>query len=376
MFAGLYMGWEDAKIAVTGKSALATIVSAKLVIDGKEFVPETGPVVLKDKEVEYRIKFSNPTSEVITFTPRVKIYNRMSTGELLQEFSGESVVVPTKSTAQTTINLPTFDYKPMVYAVEVEFLDAQGETRAPSVTGRYMILGDMATIQSVAIDKNNLAKGETANVTVFYQPPPFDQFSPTGDRPQVGEADLTVALYSENNSPIGLASQKIDLDSVDTSAILVVTATGKARALGVTAVISKDGIELSKYSAQLTPPTEGAAPTNTGNLGTIFMFIIIAVIVLIIGAVLLAVINKKNKSMPPQPPSTQTPPTNPAPPSSNNVSNNIPTALAILLIGAVAASLVIGANLVQATGTFTGGTFISSSVGSGVSNDWRTPDVF
>src|SRR3989344_5333686 len=42
IFAGLYMGWRDAKIAVSGSPAIVTVTDAKLLIEGKEFIPETG----------------------------------------------------------------------------------------------------------------------------------------------------------------------------------------------------------------------------------------------------------------------------------------------------------------------------------------------
>jgi len=378
MFAGLYMGWQDAKIAVLGSPTILKVTDAKLVIGGKEFIPETGPVVPKGGTVSYKVNFSNPTNETISFTPRVKIYNRLSTGELLQKFSGESVTITAKGTSQTIINLPTFDYKPLVYAVELKFFDVAGELRAPGVTGRYMILGDMATIQTVSIDKTSLAEGETANVAIFYQPPPFDQFSLTGDRPQVGEVDLTITLFNENNASIGTVSKKINLDLNETSTVLPVIAVAKAGTLGVTATISKNGVELSKYNAQSTPLTEtGGSTTNTGNLNTIFMLIVIAVMILALGAGLLMII-KKNKNLPPNSnlPANQVSPSSPPPPTSPT-SSGILNLLIVLLIGmTLAVSLVLTTKFVKAAGTFTGGTFISSSVGSGVDNDWRTPDVF
>ncbi|KKQ47023.1 MAG: Fibronectin type III domain protein [Candidatus Yanofskybacteria bacterium GW2011_GWC2_37_9] len=359
VFAGLYMGWRDAKIIVVGTPAIAKIIDAKLIIAGKEFVPETGPVVPKSKGIEYRIKFSNPTTEVITFLPRVKIFNRMSTGELLQKFSGESVTITAKGTSQTIINLPTFDYKSLVYAVELEFIDAAGEVRAPSVTGRYMILGDMATIQSVAIDKDTLAKGETVNVTVFYQPPPFDQFSPTSDRPRVGEADVAVTLYDENNALIGAATKKINLDLDETSAVLPLMVTTKAHAIGVTAVISKNGTELSTYSTKLTPSAETGAKDDVGGLSATSIVVVIAIVILILGAFLLKLIKKNRNSPPNSPPSATT---------SNGISN---LAIALLVGATLAVSWGLSPEVAQAWCTFTGGTL------TGCSNIYhREPDVF
>ncbi len=359
VFAGLYMGWKDAKIIVVGKPAIAKITDVKLIIAGKEYMPETGPVVPKGKGVEYRIKFSNPTTEAVTFIPRVKIFNRMSTGELLQKFSGESVTITAKDTSQTIINLPTFDYKPLVYAVELEFIDAAGEMRAPSVTGRYMILGDMATIQSVAIDKDTLEKGETASVTVFYQPPPFDQFSPTGDRPRVGEADVAVTLYDENNALIGAATKKINLDLDETSVVLPLIIAVKAHIIGVTAVISKNGTELSTYSTKLTPSAETSAKNDASGSSTTPMVVIIVIIILTLGALLLELIKKNRGSPPNSSPSATTP---------NGISNLI---IALLVGVALTVSFGLAPKVAQARCTFTGGTL------TGCSNIYnREPDVF
>ena len=378
IFAGLYMGWRDAKIAILGSPAIASVTRATLLIGGKEFIPETGPAVPKGGTVEYRINFSNPTDKTISFTPHVKVYNRLSTGELLREFSDDTVIVKAKETAEAVINLPTFNDRPLVYAGEITFLDRAGDVAAPAVTFRYLILGDMATIQSLAIDKASLTKGETANVTVFYQPPPFDQFSPTSDRPQVGEVDLTVALYDENDTLIGTASKRINLDGDETSAVLPLTVSAKARTLSATAVISKNGTRLSTYSTELTPPTAVGATTADGGLSAISIVIAIAIVVLLLGVLVLELI-KKSRGSPPSssPPSGENPlappPLPPSPPSSVSTPSTVSNLVVALLVGAaLAVSWGLAPEVAQARCTFTGGTF----TGCSSSTYDLEPDVF
>lgn len=343
MFAGLYMGWSDAMIFVAGASLFADVTSAKLVINGKDFAPEAGPVVPKAGTISYQVKFRNPTKQSLTFIPNVRVYNRLLSGELLKEFSGERVVLAAGQSTSINLSLPTFDYKPLVYAGEVRFLDDGNNPVAPTISFRYIIFGDMATIQTVAVDKTSLVSGETAKVSVFYLPPPFDQF--TGEVPKVGEADLTVTLLNEKNSPVGTASQKIDLDSNNTSAVLMVTATAKAKALSALAIIAKDGVELSRYGANLSPTAENGVPAESGDWAMLAIWLVIGITALIIGGILWTVMkNKKQGSnLPPASP--------PAPPTIPTQTFTGPSNLtaALLIVGvALAASLGISAIKVSA----------------------------
>lgn len=344
VFGGMYMGWRDASVVVTGISLpQAEITRAKVVVDGNEFVPESGPAVAEGGWVEYRLQFSNPTDERIIFTPKVRIYDRLPTGELLDEFPADRVSIQAGKTAVAAIRLPTFGYQPRVYAVEIRFIDAEGNARAPNVTGRYIILGDMATIQSISADKKSVRAGEDAAVTVFYLRPPFDQFTDT--RPRVGEVDLLVTLYNENYLRIGEAAKKIDLDTRGTSETLTIQASETARAIGATAVISKDGAVLASYQSWLSPVSEhgDARPAEEDDAERSPRRVLNIILLLLAGFVLLVAIFK-GKTAPPKPPEGQAPT-----PGSASGGNVLGALLALCMAGAaLLASFGIGAGTAYA----------------------------
>lgn len=283
IFGGRYLGWSDVRIAVAGNASILTVDRAVLVIGGKEYSPETGPVVPQDGKVSYKVTFSNPTTKSVTVTPSIKIYDRLSTGKLLEEVVGKPITVAARAKVSTTINLPTFEYKPLVYAGVATFMNAEGQIGAPEQTFRYMILGAITTIQTASIDKKSVASGDMVNVTVLYTQPPFDQYTHT--RPEIGQAQLKVVLVNENQEEIGQGSAIIDFEKGETSAVVPVVASKNARGISVSATILKDGNVLSSYNAMLSNSATSNVASETEAANQVLWILLTALIVLIVIAV-------------------------------------------------------------------------------------------
>lgn len=293
MYAGFYLGWEDARIMVKGTTSLVQTDSAEILVGDIPYGTEIGAVVEKDKTVAVRIKFSNKTTENITFTPSVKIYNRINTGELLNEFKSDIVTVEGGKSKTVTVNLPTFDYKPLVYAGEIDFLDQSGQPKAIKTTFRYMIMGDMASIQTATSQSQSGSAGDVVNVDVLYGRPPADQN--TMDAPKVGTVDVRVSLFDGAGNAVGESVVKLDLNKVGNKISVPVTLTANASSLKVLTTIEKNGAILAKDTNNLTGPKKPEPVTESINIvGVIAGLFIVGIILLILLVVIFKMRKPKN----------------------------------------------------------------------------------
>lgn len=297
--AGSLVGWSDVRISIKGTASVASILEADLIIEGQKFPPETGPAVAKGKVIDYRIVLKNPTNSAINIVPRVKVYNRSSTGALLKDYKETPITLAPKENRTVIFHLPTFEYTPRVYAGEIVFLDSFGEVRAPSVTFRYMILGNMATIQSVSSDVQSVEAGGRVNVTIFYAGAPFDQI--TRERPKVGIVNFTVSLSNENGVLIGRTIEEVNLDLPEKPAVVSIVAKEAAKAIKVDVTLEKDGIVLARYGTSLTEKSLalGKEPSPKTNADLLTTFAIIIMIIIAGGIIVLL---QKKKTPPPAPP--------------------------------------------------------------------------
>ncbi|OHA20461.1 MAG: hypothetical protein A2836_02715 [Candidatus Taylorbacteria bacterium RIFCSPHIGHO2_01_FULL_45_63] len=280
MYAGFYLGWDDVRISVAGTSSLLNVASSSIEIGGVSYGAELGAVVPKGGTVGFKVSFSNPGTELITFTPNVRMYNRISTGELLNEFKSDSVTVSSKSTKTIVIPLPTFDYKPLVYAGDVSFLDEASQPKASVATFRYMILGDMASIQTVTSESQSGSKGDVVNVDVLYGGAPLDQG--TGEAPKVGIVDVKVTLFDGVGNKVGENTAKLDLDKFGNKITVPVSLSASASSLKAVASIEKNGSVLATESNTLTKADSSQANVNPASFNMAWAGIYALFILLII----------------------------------------------------------------------------------------------
>ena len=174
--------------------------------DGKKYPTGSGPMVGKDrveKQISLHISFKNTTTEKIQVTPKFKIFNQFKQDVILKEFDGEHITVGPKSISEiSSTELPVFDYTPGVYFGRVEFLDGNGEKRAQGLNIRYIVDGDIATIQTFTSDQKSVNNGEILKIKLTYSGKPIDIAKVYRDKviqPKEESLDVAVKIYNESD---------------------------------------------------------------------------------------------------------------------------------------------------------------------------------
>lgn len=289
--AGIPLGWSDAMLKITGGLPLVNVISAGLNVDGRNFGLQNGPTVYQDKTGELAVTITSNSTENFTLIPKVVIYNRTVGTTPLSENTLPTInILANKAQEKYNVNfaLPTFDYKPGVYAGRLDLIDAQGLRRASPIDFRYIIAGDIFTIQGVSVDKESVKKGEDVKLTAAFTGSTYDIV--TLETTGAEEADLAVELYDQRGKIVARYTELVNFNKVQ-SQIFTLKAEKDAEALAVKIVISKNGEILTTYSSVLSE--NFSEKGEDFNLWSIIMYAVIAILIVIIFFLLL---RKKNKN--------------------------------------------------------------------------------
>ena len=299
---GQPLAWANGLFTVAGSMSAVTVDNFSIGLGGQFFTPTTGPTVHEGETPTVVVGLTNPQKTSMTLSAQIKIYNRVVTGDALYSSTSVAFVLTANAKKTLTYNLPLFDKTPGVYAGTINFVDANGASHSPVLEFRYIIGGDIATIQSVNTGKGVAIKGQKVNVSVTYSGAPFDTRTLQGIN--VGNADLSVTLYNEKDELVGQASSSVSVTDVATQ-FLGITALTDARALRADAVLTKGGKTLSKLSTSFSPAlntlsSTPVVPTSSAPSGLIIWLLVAAgvLVLLIVGVFII----KKNKQSPPTPP--------------------------------------------------------------------------
>ena len=281
---GTSMGWNDAMINVSGGSGILTIKSSNISVNKNNFILQEGPTIYKDQKATLNFTFQNTTNNKITTTPFVNIYKRPEPDKILSSFYAKTISIEPGSQAQVSIDLPTFNYSPQIYVGDVSFLGTNTTLEAPKKEFRYIIGGDVATINHVSSDQSNVAQGQTFNVAIDYSGSPQDIM--TGNMPGSGNYDFNIKIYNQNNKIVGNYSDKTDFNSGYLKTISF-KAIRNALALRAEITVLKDGKTLASYKADLSSNYKQEAGKldvrNFINLKTAIL--VLAIILIIIGII-------------------------------------------------------------------------------------------
>lgn len=292
---GQSLYWTAARFNISGSMSAVSVQSASIEIGGEFFLPQTGPTIHAGESPSIVVGLSNPLTTTVSLTPKIKIYNRVTTGApLYTSTSTTAFTISANAKKSVSYPLPLFNNKPGVYAGTIDFVDSAGALRAPTIDFRYIIGGDIATIQSVDTGSGTVAKGQTVNVSVLYSGSPTD--TRTLEKTSVGSSTLAVSLFNEKGVLVGQITTSVDVVDTQTKTVGIVALTD-ARALRADVVLSKDGKVLSNFSTSFVPalnllPPE---PTSFANIGWVLLIIILILLL----AFFLRFMKKKNKSIPP-----------------------------------------------------------------------------
>lgn len=272
---GFPLGWADQRISVDGTLSFAKVTSATVVINNTPYPVESGPVIRDGDSAFIAVSLAGATAD-LTLTPTLIIYDRsVSNGAELSRTALKAFTLASKGNATYEYELPLFEH-PGVYAGLLTFADETGSQRVPTITFRYIIWGDIATIHSVSSDVSSGAVDAPVAVTVEYGGPPFD--ITTGAEYTSGPGTLAVRLFNESDVFVGEGSASIALLE-DEAMIVPITLSEPAQALRAEVTITRNGTLLATMNAPLSEMSGAVFIPSTQSMAITLAVLLLALFI-------------------------------------------------------------------------------------------------
>lgn len=274
---GIPLGWSDAFIKITnvGNVQYLDIVSLRLDVGTSTFGLQEGPTIPVGKSAVLDVVVSNPTSQSVTFTPTIDLFNHVVIGDPILTVTASSTTIAAGKQKEFFISLPTNNNAPLVYVSHVSFPDANGVQRLSSVDARYIVQGDIATIQSVATDKNYFNKGDVVNVTLNFSGTPLD--ITTGDNQSSAVYDTEVKLLDSQNQSLASWSGSIDYNATSSKTVAL-TAQQAGNGYTVDVTVTKAGKLITHYSTKIA--SENISVSSSQSKWLYFVTFLILILIL------------------------------------------------------------------------------------------------
>jgi len=245
-------------IGLTGKNIklgnfleAVSINSAYITAQDKEYSLQQGPTVKKDTSPKLILEVKNTNSTDIVLFPKLIVYDVVPSKPEVGSKAYDSFTVKAGENKKITLDLPAFS-KAAVYDGQMSFLDKEGYDRAPFISSRWIVEGDMATIPGVNINKSSFKEGEVAIIDVRYTGSPVN--IETGESADIGTGTMKVLLLNEKKEIISEGVKDVDLNTMSGVATFESIALKDASSVNVDALITKGDVELVRYSTTLTDP--------------------------------------------------------------------------------------------------------------------------
>jgi len=284
---GAPLGWADAKLNITDSGIPAvSIDKANVVVDGKEFYLNEGPMVHLDKKVSLKLSVSNKTNKDITeATPKISIYEMDYVRQPLGTFSEAQFSLAAGTKQDFNFDLPTFNYTPKVYAGEMVIVDKNGVNRSTPLRFRYIVYGEVVNIRNITLDRNWANKGEEINIKVSYSGTPFDIIS--FETPPITPSDFSLKLFNEKNQLIAEYSDKTTFDALGEKDVKL-TLQKNANAMRAEITVLKNGKVITEYKTSFPEK-----PKASGNQNLVYLLVGVVLILIIVAVIIFVVKNKK-----------------------------------------------------------------------------------
>jgi heme/copper-type cytochrome/quinol oxidase subunit 2 len=282
---GTGLGWADSMIKITGGTGFLQFDSAYIQVGKDKFGLQDGPMIYSGGKASLNIIFKNNSGVAVSATPVVSIYNRSEVGGLLKTFSEATTTIKSSSNLTLNINLPIFNYDPKVYVGKLDLIDSKGNKVAPSLDFRYIVNGDIVTINNITTSVQTVRKGDSLPLTIDYSGAPFDIMN--GKISTTTPADLDIKITNEKGVLVGEYTDKTDFNT-GSKKILNVPITANAGAISVEAIASKNGKILADYKATLSELSKTNAQSGWLNFFSLKNISLILLIILAIVVIFLA----------------------------------------------------------------------------------------
>jgi uncharacterized repeat protein (TIGR02543 family) len=275
--AGIPLGWNSVLIKINGVSGVLKNDSAYIEVDGQKFSLQEGPTIKEGKKGEVHIFVSNPLKESASVSGKINIYNRTITGKLLGTYNTEFLEIKSGEKQEFVLDLNKYISEPGVYEGSFIILDKENVVRAQEIKFRYIIWGNIVTIQKVVADKEFINRGEIVNLDISYTGSPFDITN--GETPDQKPMNTKIVLSDLKDNVVANYEGLIDYNK-GASVKIPLTATKNADyiKIGLT-VYDESGKVVTSYNSVLSDTTkERVQDSNNWSIIVLLIVIILAVI--------------------------------------------------------------------------------------------------
>ncbi len=293
--AGIPLGWSDDHITINPKQGIVVppslaITNAQLKLGTSTFPLQAGPVVHVGEHPTLIITLGSSTTQSVI--PYVALYNRVIMGTPLQAATGTPIAI-THKTFSISLPLPT---TAGVYDTRVILANIAGVQLAAPLDIRYIVAGDIVTIQSLTSNVTSVSANSPFVLTLQYTGSPFD--IRTGAVANQSTSTLTVTVANELGTTI--ATSQGPLDPAGGSLTIPLTASADATAMTATATVTNNGKVIATYSTNLSPNVAAArAKALATSTTSPWFYIILSIVLLVFIFIIIRMLKKKKLSTTP-----------------------------------------------------------------------------
>lgn len=276
---GFEMGWADQPISVSGTAnALLRAATSTVVVNDSIYGADEGPTVYSGDIISFKGAYSS--SAGISLTPSIALYKNAISATPLRTLGGTAVSFSANKNTDVTVALP-LDLDPGTYIGVVRLNDIHNVNYSELVSFRYVVGGDIVSINSLSIDQKLLKSGDTPNVTIIYTGSPADI---TGSHMPhaVGAATAHIKLYDEKGGIISDTSADTTIESAGGQLSFQVPVNADARGISADVTIEKGGKVLAEKKSVLSVAPPVVPETSTLNLPYIILGVTGAIVLLLV----------------------------------------------------------------------------------------------
>ncbi len=301
---GQLITWGDSDYFNIKKGGEGIMINSAAVVlsNGESFGLGDGPTIYKDKDPKSAsivLSVTNPNDTSITIIPQINLYKQSDMLEI-QESKGTSFDLKAKETKQVAIPLPTALYKPGIYLTDIILKDSSGRQLESFVEARYIVGGNIATVQSISVDKEILNNNELFALDALLTGTAPDMSEIRSGKPSSTDSEekgtVTVNIYNEKNQLVASVKDTF-LISGNTVLKKYIKSSASAQALRVSVTVHNDlGELILDYKKNLSADYDIKAAEFEKNHTRPLNKLLFATLLLIIGVIIFFMMKKNRAS--------------------------------------------------------------------------------
>lgn len=253
-------GFGSKEVLVQGAVAPISVSNGAIKLsNGKEFGLMEGPTIYSKADSKNN-DYANSADVVVSLTsnedtvlnPKVEIYawpdNLVLSSSVLSDVS---VKLEKDKSKEVSIHLPDFGYNPGVYDGRLTFVGSDLKEKTLGVKFKYIISGNIASINSISSEKTTVTKNEKVDVVVDFGGVPVDIANQENQNKIFSDHVIDVVLKNELNQKIG--EKQLIVPARNTGPeIITIDATKSAKAILAEVLITSDEKILASKTTYLS----------------------------------------------------------------------------------------------------------------------------